>query len=280
VKNRGLPLGLLAVTACAGLPPSPVARRGLPPSPVVIGDSSSRRRPPSTEEESDDQHAVRPPSAAGAGLVAQVAALNASGEVDVAACATLVGFEGQPESCVLMLSADHAAAIVQLVTGCGGDSCSTLWWFVSDGLGLVDLPTDDGAGGGLGGGATAFVPGAAAVLTDVVAPGEQLGSWTVRTTRVDAITGEIEPFADCMGIALGPAGRDYGCRNRRGDLFRLSLDGRTLSVVAKSGLDEAQVDWVPYAWIYPEAPRFAGGWATVETVRKDGAPNVTQRIRW
>ncbi|NMO15201.1 hypothetical protein HPC49_01355 [Pyxidicoccus fallax] len=171
-------------------------------------------------------------------------------------CAALVGWTGPMENCTFTPVAGGKAALVQLKTGCGGDSCAVQVFVYRPGRPVTQLP-DSVGDGSLTGGTLVLTPSLDHVITDWVGWGSGTGDRRVELYRVDLRTGEAASWVkDCFSPALSPGGRWILCRNRRGDVLKVPLTGGTPALVHRSGLSEEDVYWVPYGYVYPDAVTF------------------------
>jgi hypothetical protein len=169
-------------------------------------------------------------------------------------CQALTGWAQPLEECSLTPVAGGKAALLQLTTECGGDSCDVQVFVYRPGRPVLRLP-DSSKGGSLTGGHLVMTPSLEHVITDWVGLGpKDMGDWHVELYRIDLRTGKASPWVKgCFSPALSPRGRWILCRNRRGDVLKVPLTGGTPTLVHRSGLSAEQVPWTPYAYLYPDA---------------------------
>jgi hypothetical protein len=199
-------------------------------------------------------------------------------------CAELVGWKEVVESCTLEPAAAGKAALVQLVTGCGGDSCGVQVFVYRPGKPVLQLP-DAIKGGSLTGGTLVLTPSLQHVITDWVGQGREQGEWSVELYRVELRTGKASPWVKgCFSPTLSPRGRWVLCRNRRGDVLKVPVAGGTPALVHRSGLSPEDVYWVPYSYVYPAAVTFSSPErlqvTTVVQGGPDGQEERTRELPW
>jgi hypothetical protein len=227
--------------------------------------------------------AAKPPSAE---LQQRVAEALKSEEPALSAqeCAELVGWKEPVEECKLEPAAGGKAALVHLVTGCGGDSCAVEVFVYRPGRPVLQLPGSIREGS-LTGGAMVLMPSLEHVVTDWVGVVREPGDWRVELYRVDLKTGKASPWVKgCFSPALSPGGKWVLCRNRRGDVLKVPLTGGTPALVHRSGLSAEDVYWVPHGYMYPDAVTFTSpGRMKVTTVvlgGPDGQEARTRELPW
>ena len=171
-------------------------------------------------------------------------------------CAGAVGYKGIVERCVAQVVGSGAAILVQVITDCGGDSCSVSAFLLrSDGR-AQPLPEIDG-------GTSAFAPDLSRYLTDTrrfSSQEDQAENFYTRAPellQIELATSKTTPFAACMSPVLSPEGNWVLCRNRWGDVLRVPLSGGQPELVTTNPAERA-IAWSPYAFVYPGPVQFMG----------------------
>ncbi|WPB82499.1 hypothetical protein KYC5002_25720 [Archangium violaceum] len=245
---------------------------------LLLFASSARASPPATDG------APKPPPAE---LQQRVAQAMKSDEEPLSReeCQALTGHARPLEECSLTAVAGGKAALLQLTTECGGDSCDVQVFVYRPGQPVLRLP-DSSKGGSLTGGHLVMTPSLEHVITDWVGLGPRdMGDWRVELYRIELRTGKASPWVKgCFSPALSPGGRWILCRNRRGDVLKVPLTGGTPTLVHRGGLSAEQVSWTPYAYLYPDAVTFPSpGRMRVTTsvvAGEDGETQRTQELPW
>lgn len=233
---RSLALGLVLVTACAAAGHTALPEPEPPP-----------RKPEAGTSRAAASHVVGHP--------APLQRLQESLARDPKACVDRVGYAGTFEKCDAVLVGNGKGILVQVVTECGGDSCSVSAWLLR---GPKDpaVPLRCADGGGL-----AFDP----TLTFYVTDRQRFTGDS--DTAADSATFEPElgwvkleadepwQYAPCMSPTLSPGGGWFACRNRYGDVLRVPVAGGTPELVHAAATNR-EPDFVPYAYVYPDAVRF------------------------
>jgi len=193
-------------------------------------------------------------------------------------CRTHTGYgPAEPfESCSVELLGAGAVLLLRIVTECGGDSCGVRGWVhTRQKPGFTAVPGD------LGGTVAASPTGEFLVIdaaTSVGVPADKPardpfgGRDELVLDRIDLPTFTRRPFAPCFSAVLSPRARFFVCRDRAGNVLRVPVAGGRPERVARSGLLPRDVDWVPYAYVYPGPVDFPTAERLVFTVgRPDGS---------
>ncbi len=254
--------------------------------------ASYRRVVPPSQNEFEDaeRRALLAPS--GGPLDAEVeSALDekrVSGELLVAWCREQLNYsQDKPlESCHLRSLGAGVVLLLTLVTECGGDSCSTEGYVAHAAAnGFVSVPDD------VGGGAEVSPQGDALFVTeiaDVVLPApegvEPRDPWggeePLYLARIALPSMEKQPFARCFSPTLSPGGAWILCRDLAGNVLKVSPAGGEPILVASSGLARGEVDFVWYAYIWPDAVEFLGDdRLKFRVVRADGE-SFEREVAW
>jgi hypothetical protein len=172
--------------------------------------------------------------------------LASGGKLDEPTCRQATGWRGAIlDGCAVRRAANGKAAIIQLASECGGDSCSTETWVVVAGRPPVHLAAAVGT--------VEVLPSLDAAISDHVDHDPRVG-WCVRLVRIPLGTPtQRHPFADCMSPTLSPDARWIVCRSPTGDVLRVPVTGGPASLLHRVPGEEP---FTPYAFVYPEAVRF------------------------
>lgn len=193
-------------------------------------------------------------------------------------CRRLVAYstDAPIERCSVALIGDGNVLLVQIVSACGGDSCDVKSWVRSPvRRSFIEIP--GGAGGTIAAG-----PGGDFLVVDQGADaGDPFGGGSeIILVRVALPSLTRSPFAPCFSARLSPGGKWFVCRDREANVLRIPTGGGRPEIVARSGTTAPEVDWVPYAYVYPDAVEFvASDRLRFEIAFKDAAP-VTRTIAW
>jgi hypothetical protein len=128
------------------------------------------------------------------------------------------------------------------------------------------------------GGVIEASPDASFVLYDSERQGEleNLAEADIVTIRMDVPSGKKTELPGCFAPKLSPSGKWIVCRDVHANVRRMRFDGSELAIVALSGVSHDQIEWVPYAYVYPEPVAFPGPTTLEYSVQlKDGT--VTTR---
>jgi hypothetical protein len=169
------------------------------------------------------------------------------------------------------------AVVITVVTECGGDSCSSVSSLLREGA-KDPLPLGELSGG------FAFAPLLDFYVVDHRAFANEADlqanhyQRSPKLNRVALGTGKSTHFADCFSPTLSPGAKWFLCRNRRGDVLRVPVQGGKLQLVAKNQT-KGQPEFSPYAYIYPGAPYF---YTTSEVRFRSGVADddVEQTAPW
>lgn len=257
-------LWLASVTACRKVePPSQTAKATplpvasvapIAPPPVVATAPSSNPEPPDPTallpdpEAAPEEPRYLPNPSPWAFQIQQT--LKAGKEV----CASAVRHAEPFEECTVTLVGSGNAVVITVVTECGGDSCSSKSWLMREEA-KDPIPLGELAGG------FAFAPSLDFYVVDHRAFANETDlrmNYYRRAPKLNRValgTGRSTHFADCFSPTLSPGGQWFLCRNRRGDVLRVPVQGGKLQRVAKNQT-KGQPEFSPYSFIYPNEPYF------------------------
>jgi len=150
----------------------------------------------------------------------------------------------------MALLGNGSALLLSITIGCGGDSCDFRQWVFAPTLEHPYAVDTDG-------GVAEAAPDASFLLVDEFSGDEpDPFSWTLSAVRIDLPSGRRQPFAGCFSPKLSPKGRWFVCRDRAANVLKVPLSGGTPELVASSGAVAEAIEWVPYAWLYPDPVEF------------------------
>jgi hypothetical protein len=192
-------------------------------------------------------------------------------------CRKLVSYLEPFDDCKFKLVGTGNAMVVTVIVECGGDSCSTKSWLLrEDSLAPIELGELDGG--------FEFDPTLSYYVIDYRTFKDDADRYknfykripTLR--RVELQTRSSKAFANCFSPALSPGAKWFVCRNVRGDVLRVPIEGGKLEMVVKNS-SRGPVNASFYAFIYPESPYF---YAPNEIgVRIEGTENdAEQKAFW
>jgi hypothetical protein len=154
------------------------------------------------------------------------------------------------EDCSVTLLGNGSALLLSITLGCGGDSCDFRQWVFTP---LLERPYAVETDGGV----IEAAPDASFLLVDEFAlDSPDPFPWTLGTVRIDLPSGRRQTFAGCFSARLSPKGHWFLCRDRAANVLRVPLAGGVPELVASSGAVPEAIEWVPYAWLYPDPVEF------------------------
>lgn len=157
-------------------------------------------------------------------------------------CRRLIDFTGTAEQCTVHATANGMAAIVSLVTVCGGDVCdgkNSLSIAKAKPLLLPDA---------LWGGGLELLPSLRALVADHVDLNGRARRVEANLVQYDLKTASTTRFAACESPTLSPQGRWIVCRHADGDVFRVSVKGGRPQHVFRTQVKPAEAYRAPHSW--------------------------------